>query len=154
MSRCDTYPYMIRRVYTFARREVKTIVKFILVGGASFIVYISAYTLQSRIMFPGASDNARVIMNLGATCISVLFNYAAHRFWTYEAKETSVHQIAWYAFVVASVTFLQSFLFWIGYVLLGIYDYFVIVVVAGLCACYTFVMHKYFTFRKPLTINQ
>ena len=57
MSRCDTYPYMIRRVYTFARREAKTIVQFILVGGASFIVYISAYTLQSRIMFPGASDN-------------------------------------------------------------------------------------------------
>jgi putative flippase GtrA len=139
---------MIHRAYSFARRESKTIIKFLLVGGASFVVYISAYTLQSRFLFPGASDNARVIMNLGATCISVLFNYVAHRFWTYEAKETSMRQIAWYAFVVASVTFLQSFLFWIGHVLLGIYDYFVIVVVAGLCACYTFVMHKYFTFKK------
>ncbi|KAA0206499.1 GtrA family protein [Candidatus Uhrbacteria bacterium] len=139
---------MIRRAYAFATREAGTIVRFVLVGGASFLVYFSAYTIQSRVLFPGATDYARVLMNLGATCISVLFNYVAHRFWTYRAKETSMRQIAWYAFVVASVTFLQSFLFWVGHVVLGLYDFFVIIVVGGLCACYTFLMHKYFTFKK------
>jgi putative flippase GtrA len=129
---------------------MKTLIKFVLVGGASFLVYIGAYTLQSRVLFPGAEDNARVVMNLAATCVSVLFNYVAHRYWTYEAKESSARQVAWYTFVVASVTFLQSFLFWVGHVVLGIYDYFVIVFVAGLCACYTFFMHKYFTFKKPV----
>jgi putative flippase GtrA len=139
---------MIHRAYSFAKREARTITKFILVGGASFLVYFGAYALQSRVLFPDATDGARVVMNLVATCISVLFNYVAHRFWTYGAKESSVRQIAWYAFVVASVTVLQSFLFWLGHVVLGIYDFFVIVVVAGLCACYTFLMHKYFTFKK------
>lgn len=138
---------MIRHVSSFARREGKTLLKFVVVGGASFLVYIGAYTFQSRTLFPGASDEARVFMNMAATCFSVLFNYTAHRFWTYQAKQTSVRQIAWYLFVATSVTFLQSFLFWTGHVLLGIYDYLVILMVGVICALYTFLMHRYFTFR-------
>lgn len=135
-------------LYSFAKREARTIARFLLVGGASFLVYLSVYTLQSRVLFPGATEQARVIMNLVATCFSVLFNYLAHRFWTYGAKEASIHQVAWYAFVVVTVTFLQTSLFWFGHVILGVYDYVVIVIVGGLCAGYTFTMHKYFTFRK------
>lgn len=138
---------MIRRLFSFARREAKTIIKFLTVGGASFVVYIAAYTLQSRILYPGAPDEARVIMNLAASCLSVLFNYTAHRFWTYGAKETTIQQVAWYVFVAGSVTFLQSFLFWVGHVLLGIFDYLVILMVGAICASYTFLMHRYFTFR-------
>ncbi|MCK9361055.1 GtrA family protein [Patescibacteria group bacterium] len=138
---------MIRRATAFAKREAKTIIKFVVVGGTSFIVYIGAYTLQSRFLFPGAPDEARVIMNVAASCLSVLFNYLAHRFWTYRAKETNIQQIAWYAFVAGSVTFLQTFLFWIGHVVLGLFDYLVILLVGMICACYTFLMHRYFTFR-------
>ena len=46
---------MIDRVQTIAMREGKTFAKFVLVGGASFLVYLSIYTLQSRVLFPGGS---------------------------------------------------------------------------------------------------
>lgn len=137
----------MRSLSSFLRREGKTLFKFLVVGGTSFLVYIAAYTFQSRVLFPGASDDARVIMNMAATAFSVLFNYTAHRFWTYQAKQADVRQIAWYLFVATSVTFLQSFLFWLGHVFLGIYDYLVILMVGVICALYTFLMHRYFTFR-------
>lgn len=138
---------MMKHLSLFARREGKMLLKFLIVGGTSFLVYLGAYTFQSRVMFPGASDDARVYMNMAATAFSVLFNYTAHRFWTYQAKHTNARQIAWYLFVAVSVTFLQSFLFWLGHVVLGIYDYLVILMVGVICALYTFLMHRYFTFR-------
>lgn len=135
---------MIQRTITFAKREWKIVTKFLIVGGASFVAYIIPYTLFTRVLFP---EGNRVLMNLIATCISVVFNYLAQSSWTYRATAHSVSQFGRYGFVVVSVTALQSFLFWLGTVAFGLYDYFVIVIVAGLCACYTFLMHRYFTFR-------
>lgn len=139
---------MIQRAKTFAKREWKMVIKFLIVGGVSFLAYLLPYTLLTRVLFP---EGSRVVMNLVATCISVIFNYFAQSTWTYRATGHSFHQLARYGFVLVSVTALQSLLFWVGTVELGVYDYAVIVVVAGICACYTFFMHRYFTFRvRPL----
>ncbi len=135
---------MIKRLETMVRREWKTITKFLIVGGTSFVVYLVPYTLFSRVLFP---EGNRIVMNLTATCISLIFNYLAQSMWTYRATGHSLHQLGRYGFVLASVTVLQSALFWLGTVKLGFYDYAVIVIVAGVCACYTFLMHRYFTFR-------
>lgn len=135
---------MIQRVARFAKHEWKMVAKFLIVGGLSFLAYILPYTLLTRVLF---QDGNRVVMNLIATCISVVFNYLAQSTWTYRAQEHSFRQLGRYGFVLVSVTALQSLLFWVGTVELGLYDYAVIVVVAGLCACYTFLMHRYFTFR-------
>lgn len=135
------------RVLSFTKREWKTVVKFVLVGGSSFLVYLGAYTLLSRGLFPQADEERRVLMNLAASGVSILYNYLAHRFWTYQAKEASIRQLAWYVFVAVSVTGLQTALFWFGHVFLGLFDYLVIVLVGIICACYTFLMHRFFTFR-------
>jgi putative flippase GtrA len=135
---------MMLRVTTFVKREWKMVIKFLIVGGLSFLAYLLPYTLLTRVLFP---DGSRVVMNLVATCLSVIFNYFAQSTWTYRAKEHSLYQLARYGFVLVSVTALQSLLFWVGTVELGLYDFAVIFVVAGLCACYTFLMHRYFTFR-------
>lgn len=132
----------------FVKREAGTIAKFLLVGGASFLVYIAAYAFQSRILFPGAPERARVVMNFGSICLSVLFNYVAHRFWTYGQPEASVRQIAWYTFVVVTVSFLQTLLFWLGHVVIGAYDFLAIASASAVCACYSFFMHRFFTFKR------
>jgi putative flippase GtrA len=139
---------MIQRITAFAKREWRVVTKFLIVGGVSFVAYLLPYTLLSRVFFP---EGNRVFMNLIATCISVIFNYLAQSTWTYRVQGHSIGQLGRYGFVLASVTALQSLLFWVGTVELGVYDYAVIVVVAGICACYTFLMHRYFTFRSRVT---
>ncbi len=141
---------MIQRAINHALREKKQIVTFLFVGGASFVIYIGSYALFSRILFP---DTSRGWLNVAAVLCAVAFNFVAHRNWTYKAKGdvggAVGGQAVRYALVVGSSTALNALLFWIGHTRLGVYDLFVAVFAAGICAMYTYVAHRFFTFRVP-----
>lgn len=126
-------------------REGKTLAKFLIVGGASFLIYFAAYYVFTRYLFPNTN---KTLLNLTSICVSMVFNFLAHRAWTYSAKEKSVKQVARYLFVVVSAAALQSFLFWLGYEQLHIYDLIVTILVGGICAMYSFFAHRLFTFRE------
>ena len=136
---------MIRRVYVFARKESGTFVRFLFVGGLSFAINIGTYALLSRWIFPQGS---RVLENAIAIACSVLFNFAAHRAWTYRSTEKHVGQLLRYAFVVVCAAALQSSLFWLWHVWLGFHDLFVIILATAISAAGTFFAHRFFTFES------
>ncbi len=139
--------FMIARVKHFAFREGKGVVKFVIVGGVSFLIFSGAYFLFTRWLFPGAS---KTLMNVLSICVSGVFNFAAHRGWTYRATDSASHtQFGRYFFVVVSSAVLQAFLFWVSVARLGFFDGYVLVPIAGICAIYTYFAHRSFTFRKP-----
>lgn len=129
------------------KHEAKTLIKFLVAGGASFLMYLGPYAFFTRVLFP---EGNLVVLNLAATCISVIFNYFVQSVWTYRAPHHTPAQMMRYGFVVVSVTALQSLLFWTAVFKIGIHDIVASFFVAGICACYTFLMHRFFTFRpKP-----
>ncbi len=138
---------MIQRVvhHPLTRREGKSLVKFVLVGGMSFCIHFFGYLLMSRLLFPEVN---RILINVAAICFSVSFNYFAHRGWTYGSKERGVAQIARYLLVIATAGILQTTLFYIGFERLHLYDLFITIVVAGISAVFSFIAHRLFTFPQ------
>ena len=136
---------MIHHAKALAKREGKKFVKFLIVGGASFLIHFLGYALLSRVLFPGGP---LTVLNLIAMGVSMVFNYLAQSMWTYRAPDHNVGQMLRYVFVVATQALLQAFLFWIGVEKLGLYDLLVVVVNGGICALYSFVAHRLFTFRR------
>jgi len=135
---------MIRRVYHFARREAGTFARFLIVGGLSTVINFGLYALFSRLLFPQGNKVAESTI---AFLISVLFNFAAHRAWTYRSQQIDVPQLVRYALVLGTASGIQALLFWLGHERLGYYDFGVLVVVTGLTALFTFFAHKFYTFR-------
>lgn len=131
--------------------EGKKLIKFVLVGGTSFLIYFFAYLALSRFLFP---ESNKTLLNFISICVSTIFNFVAHRSWTYEVKERSMKQLIRYLLVVGSVAMLQAFLFWIGYEVLKVYDLLVTFFTAGICAMYSFVAHRLFTFREPKRVTE
>lgn len=127
-----------------AKEEGKRLVRFFLVGGTSFTIHFLGYFFLSRAAFPGAD---RTLLNFAAICVSVTFNFLAHRGWTYGSSEKGLGQIARYFAVISAAGLLQLGLFYVGFELLGFYDLFVTIVVAGLSATFSFLAHRFFTFR-------
>ncbi|HVM90431.1 MAG TPA: GtrA family protein [Verrucomicrobiae bacterium] len=137
---------MIDRVTRFARAEAGTFVRFLVVGALSTIINLGLYALFSRWIYPQGN---KVVESTLAFLLSVLFNFAAHRAWTYRSRHLSIGQLARYAFVVGSASALQAGLFWLGHEKLGFYDFGVIIVATGVTAIFTFFAHKFFTFAQP-----
>jgi len=139
---------MIHRAYHFARQEAGTFARFLLVGGLSFGINIGAYALLSRWLFPQGN---RVLENAFAILLSILFNFAAHRAWTYRATDKNVGQMWRYSIVVVLAAGLQSVIFWFGHEWLKFNDYLVIIAATGISAICTFFAHRFFTFKRPQT---
>lgn len=137
---------MIDGLKQTAFKEGKGLIKFLIVGGLSFLIYSGAYLVLTRWVFPTAN---LTLMSALSICISGLFNFAAHRGWTYRATHTSSRsQIGRYLAVVISSAVLQTFLFWLSVERLGIPDVYVLIPIAGICAIFTYFTHRLFTFRK------
>ncbi len=124
-------------------------IKFVVVGGLSFLISIGTYTFLTRVVAPGSN---LVLMNLMANIAAIIFNFFAHREWTYAVRirDRGRHQFIRYGMVVASATAAQSFLFWFGVHVIGIHDILSAVFAAIICAGYTFIVHRIFTFAKHM----
>ena len=130
-------------------KEWKGVMKFFIVGGVSFLIYSVAYLLLTRWLLP---DYNQTLMNVLSICLSGLFNFAAHRGWTYRATHASSRtQIGRYLAVVISAAILQSFFFWLSVERIGILDIYVLIPIAGVCAIDTYFAHRLFTFRNGRT---
>ncbi len=127
------------------RVELERIVRFIIIGGVSFLINYGLYVLISRIIWPAGN---RTLENFIATCLTCILNYLAHRSWTFRSQGAHRAQATRYILVAVSAVLLQSLLFWIGYRLLSAPDLLVIFLVALIIPFYTYVAHKLFTFRS------
>ncbi|MBP6945065.1 GtrA family protein [Patescibacteria group bacterium] len=137
-------PYLPER-FTHHRNEGEQVVRFLFIGGVSFLFNYSVYYLISRILWP-AGD--RTLENFIAVAITSTLNYLAHRRWTFRSQGRHRSQAIRYVGVALSAIAIQSFLFWVGYHLLHAHDLIVIFVVAVIIPFYTYLTHKFFTFRE------
>jgi len=137
---------MKRPIEGILLREGKSLVRFLIVGGASFLIYSGTYILFTRFIFPLAN---LTLLNTASICASASFNFTAHRLWTYRATHSASRDQVWrYIFVVIISVILQSVLFWIFVEYLRIPDLFVLLPIAGICALFTYFAHQLFTFRS------
>ena len=128
------------------RGEAERLVRFVIIGGLSFLMYVGFYALLSRRLWVTGN---RSLENFLAICLTSIFNYLAHRAWTFQSRGAHFDQMWRYGVVAVSATLLQSGLFWLGHAYLGWYDFVVILIVAVLIPLYTYLMHRVFTFKLP-----
>ncbi len=134
---------MINRLPPSMRTEAGQIFRFIIIGGLSFLIYAAMYALLSRVLW---TDGNRTLQSFISTVVSALFNYFAHHSWTFRSSGSHGKQLWRYVVTVASASLIQTGLFWIGHEVLHIYDFILIFTISALMPCYTYVMHKLFTF--------
>ncbi len=124
--------------------EAKKMMRFGVIGGTSFLIYAGCYTLLSRVLWTAGSHT---LENLIAVIIASVFNFLAHRDWTFAVTHRHPRHLFRYTLVVLTSMGLQTFLFWFGHEYLGWYDAIVAILVAGFMAVYTYLGHRLYTFR-------
>ena len=139
---------MIRNALHAVRHDAGMFARFVIVGGLSTLINLGLYALFSRVLFPGGD---KVIESAPAFLLSVLFNFAAHRAWTYRGEKTNLSQLFRYVLVVGTSTLLQTSLFWLGHDWFGFYDIAVVLADTAITAVFTFFAHKSFTFAPAKT---
>lgn len=132
------------------REELERIVRFVIIGGLSFVFNYALYIFVSRWAW---KEGDRTLENFLATSVTCVMNYLAHRAWTFRSTGAHGTQAVRYIMVAVSAVVMQSILFWIGYHVLGGHDLLVILVVAILVPFYTYLAHKLFTFRSSHVIS-
>jgi putative flippase GtrA len=139
---------MINRLSPSMRTEAGQIFRFIIIGGLSFLIYAAMYALLSRVVWTAGN---RTVESFISTVVSALFNYVTHRSWTFRSRGSHGRQVWRYVLTVGSASLIQTGLFWLGHEIFHIYDFILIFTISALMPCYTYVMHKLFTFRpgKP-----
>ncbi len=138
-------PYLPERVGRH-RKEGEQVVRFMCIGGASFLFNYIVYYLISRVIW---SSGNRVLQNFIAVGLTSIVNYLAHRRWTFRSQGQHRSQVTRYICVALSAILIQSALFWVGYNILHTNDLIVIFVVAIIIPFYTYLSHKFFTFHEP-----
>ncbi|MSR85579.1 GtrA family protein [Candidatus Uhrbacteria bacterium] len=135
---------MIRRCLSFVQREFERLVRFGICGFLSWLLYFFMYTLLSRFLWESGDRN---IQNFIAVGFASVFNFFAHRRWTFRSHGKHWKEIFRYVSVMIVATLIEMFLFWFGHSYLGIYDFIVVVVAAGIVAVFTYGCHRYYTFH-------
>ncbi len=132
-------------------KEFWKLVRFVMVGGTSFLVQAGMYFVFSRFVFTDLPVIASYIL---ALAISAEQNYVSHRAWTFNDQNTDSGSAVRYLIVLLGGLVLNAGIFWLGQDVLHIYDMLVIVI-AGSCVPFvTYLSHRYFTFRsKPLSAS-
>ncbi len=124
--------------------EIERLARFVIIGGLSFLMSAGLYALFSRWLWVQGNRTAENFLSVSITAI---FNYLAHRSWTFRSQGQHRDQMWRYIIVTVSATLLQSGLFWLGHVYFGWYDFIVILLVAAVIPLFTYAMHRVFTFR-------
>ena len=140
---------MIKKSIAFVRQEFGRLVRFGIIGILSWFLYFLIYTVLSRFLWRAGNRN---VDNFIAVCLASIFNFFAHRQWTFQTKTRHIRQLIRYLLVMAGATLLEVFLFWFGHSFLHIYDLFVVIIAAGIVALFTYGFHRFYTFHHPLDL--
>lgn len=124
--------------------EAKKLVRFLVVGVSTFLIQAILYYLFSRWLFV---DLQRTVSYLLAMVYSVAFNYSLNRVWTFSAQPMAKGSAKRYVKVAGAASALSGVLFWLGHDILRLFDLYLVVFVNMIVPCFTFVMHRIYTFH-------
>lgn len=122
------------------------IFRFLVIGGSSVALAAVIYYFLSRVIWISGNHTFENFLSI---VLASIYNFLAHRRWTFGVRERHIRQWTRYVVVVISALSIQSLLFWLGERVLHIYDFIVFFAVTALISVYTYFMHKIFTFRAP-----
>ncbi len=128
-------------------KEASRLIRFGVIGGVSFALFALLYAALSRWLWTSGN---RTLENFLATIIASTFNYLAHRTWTFKVGGEGRHlkHIGRYLFVVGTAMGIQLFFFWLGHEVFHFFDFAVAIALQGFIPIYTYLMHRFFTFRE------
>ncbi len=133
-------------IKTHVIHEVRRLFRFVFVGASSFLIHFGIYYLISRYLW--ATGN-RLFIQIISVGFTILYNFLAHRRWTYQSNGRLRSELLRFTFVVLAASGIQTGVFWIAIHLLGFYDLWSLVLASGISAVFTFITHRLFTFRHP-----
>lgn len=135
----------MRSIHAAVLKEWKTIFRFVTVGGSSFAVKVLVYALLSRLIW---EQGPRSLENIMAIMVSMIYNYTLHRLWTFRHQQAANGSVPRYVAVTAAASLLDVVLFHELHVIVGIYDFVVLVFNGLTIAIFTFFSHRLFTFHN------
>jgi putative flippase GtrA len=124
--------------------ELNKLIRFVIVGGATFVFQFCVYWICSRILMP---DIARLPVYMLSLGYAIVGNYTAHRLWTFRDQKCATGSTWRYAFVVFCAVSLNAGIFHLGVNLLLINDLIVVIIAESLIPLITYAGHRFYTFR-------
>ena len=129
-----------------SKLELVKIVKFVFVGGSTFVLQTIIYFVLSRYVILKFDNFYSYIL---ALMIAIIYNYIAHNYWTFKDSSRIIKSsIKRYVLVVLLAFLLNNFLFYLGDNILRIYDLLVLVLVNFLMMFFTYLVHRFYTFKS------
>jgi len=131
--------------YEYRRQEAKKFVKFLIVGGSTFLLQSFLYWFFSRILFTSLEKLACFAL---AVAYGIVYNYSLHRIWTFNDQKSASGTMKRYAVVSFLAVALNNFLFWLGHNIFGVYDLIVVFLSNAVVPLFTYAAHRFFTFKE------
>jgi len=120
------------------------ILKFIFVGGSTFLGQSFLYLILSRYILNYIDRFYSYIL---ALIFAVIYNYLMHKYWTFNKKDKLIRNTFYKYLLVLFLSFLlNNTIFYIGYNVLGIYDLFIILFAGFVTPFFTYYAHEFYTF--------
>ncbi len=126
------------------KKELKKVVKFLFVGGSTFLIQSLSYIAFSRLLMPQVDRTSLYVL---AMLYSLIFNYSINRIWTFGDQNAAKGSVRRYSYVVVVASVLNASLFWFGHDVLHVYDLILLVAVNALIPFFTFATHRVYTFH-------
>jgi putative flippase GtrA len=124
--------------------ELNKLIRFVIVGGATFVFQFCIYWICSRILMP---DIARLPVYMLSLAYAIAGNYTAHRLWTFRDQKPAQGSVWRYACVAFSAVLLNAIIFHLGVNLLHINDLIIVLIAESLIPLITYAGHRFYTFR-------
>ncbi len=125
--------------------ELKKLIRFVIVGGATFVFQFCVYWICSRILMPDLPLLPVYMLSLG---YAIAGNYTAHRLWTFRDQKPAQGSVWRYACVAFSAVLLNAAIFHLGVNLLHINDLIIVLIAESLIPLITYAGHRFFTFKQ------
>lgn len=125
-------------------REIKKLIKFVIIGSTTFLIQAVFYLFFSRWLL--ADMNPTLLYAL-AVVYSLTFNYTGNRVWTFGEQASATGSARRYIQVACMAFVLSAGLFWLGHEVWRIFDFIVLVGVNLIIPFFTFIMHRIYTFH-------
>jgi len=124
--------------------EFNKFVRFVIVGGATFVFQFCIYWICSRVLMPNIARLPVYMLSLG---YAIVGNYTAHRFWTFHDQKLAPGSVWRYICVTFSAILLNAVIFYLGVNILRINDMIIVIITEIFVSITTYTGHRFFTFK-------
>jgi len=127
------------------RQELYKLIRFVIVGGSTFVLQSVLYFIFSRWLFVDLSHTASYMLAIGFAAVQ---NYVTHRAWTFGDQKAAQGSAYRFFIVLMAGIALNIFLFWLGHDVWHIYDLLVVFLVGAIIPFFTYLTHRLYTFHE------